>query len=98
MKTSLKDFASCELDELFEGNGLLLINYLIIAKLEKYILKKCCTNGLGKTCFFITFLIFLQSFTHTLIALHMVYNICYQIYKCIYQHQFCISSRDFPNI
>jgi hypothetical protein len=37
MKTSLKDFASCELDELFEGNGLLLINYLIIAKLEKYI-------------------------------------------------------------
>ncbi len=34
-ETSLKDFASCELDELFEVNGLLLINYLIMAKLEK---------------------------------------------------------------
>jgi hypothetical protein len=55
METSLRDFASCELDELFEVNGLLLINYLIIAKLENIYKKKCCTNGLGKTCFFINF-------------------------------------------
>jgi hypothetical protein len=66
MKTSLKDFASCELDELFEANGLLLINYLIIAKLEKYIyIKNVAQMDLGKLVFSSVFL-FSFNLSHTL--------------------------------
>jgi hypothetical protein len=63
MKTSLKDFASCELDELFEGNGLLLINYLIIPKLENIYIKKMLHKWTWENLFFHHFLI--PSIFHT---------------------------------